>query len=365
MRGVEAVVLPGPGRPLERRQYAAPSPEPGGAVLEMVASEVCGTDVHLYHGHLAGVPYPIIPGHVSVGRVLATGGPLDDLEGRPIEAGRLVTFYDVFRICGQCWHCLVARAGTRCPHRKVYGITTSANEGLLGGWAEQIELKPGVRVLPLPEGVSAEEFMGGGCGLPTGLHAVERAGIALGDTVVVQGSGPVGLCALVFAQLAGALRVLVVGAPAARLEAARRLGAEDTLDVLEERDPAARARWVRDRTSGRGADVVIEAAGNPAAVVEGLEMVRDAGRYVVVGQYTDAGDVSLNPHRHLNRKHVTLSGCWGYEFHHLHRAVQMMARFKSRFPWRSLITREYRLAEAADALRDMERLAVVKALIRP
>ena len=84
------------------------------------------------------MPYPIVPGHVSVGRILETGGPLYDLEGQPLEPGRLVTFYDVFRICGACWHCLVARAGTRCPHRKVYGITTSADEGLLGGWARRI-----------------------------------------------------------------------------------------------------------------------------------------------------------------------------------------------------------------------------------
>src|SRR5262245_18788852 len=83
-----------------------------------------------------------------------------------------------------------------------------------------------------------------------------------------------------------------------------------------------RVRWVKDRTNGRGADVVIEASGNPAAVGEGLDMVRDAGRYVVVGQYTDAGDVVL-------------------------------------------VTRQYRLEEAGEALRDMERLAVVKALIRP
>jgi L-iditol 2-dehydrogenase len=365
MGSVEAMVMTGPGRPLERRGYDTPRPEPGGAVIETVASEVCGTDVHLWHGHLAGVPYPIIPGHVSVGRVLETGGPRQDLDGRALEAGRLVTFYDVFRVCGACWYCLVAKAGTRCPHRKVYGITTSAEEGLLGGWAQRIELKPGVRVLPLPEGLEVEDFMGGGCGLPTGFHAVERAGIALGDTVVVQGSGPVGLSALVFAQLAGALRVLVVGAPAARLAAARRLGAEDTLDVLEERDPAARVRFVLERTQGRGADVVIEASGNPTAVVEGLEMVRDAGRYVVVGQYTDAGNATVSPHRHLNRKHVTLLGCWGYEFTHLYRSVHLMARTRARFPWRSLITREYALREAGEALSDMERLAVVKALIRP
>ncbi len=362
---IRAVVMTAPRAPLELCRLPAPRPAPGGAILEMVASEVCGTDVHLHHGRLAGVPYPIIPGHVSVGRVLETGGPLTDADGNEVGVGRLVTFYDVFGTCGACWHCLVAKAATRCPQRRVYGITTGLDDGLLGGWAERIELKPGVRVLPLPEGVRVEDFMGGGCGLPTGFHAVERAGIALGDTVVVQGSGPVGLNALVFAELAGALRVLVTGAPAARLAEARRLGAEDVLDVSEVADPAARVRWVRERTEERGADVVIEASGNPQAVVEGLEMLRDAGRYVVVGQYTDAGDVTLNPHRHVNRRHATVLGCWGYEYTHLHRSVLMMARHRERFAWSRLVTREYPLADAQRALADMEALAVVKALVRP
>jgi threonine dehydrogenase-like Zn-dependent dehydrogenase len=361
---VKAVVMPGPGRPLELRELAEPRPAPGGAVLETVASEVCGTDVHLHHGRLSGVPYPIIPGHVSCGRVLETDGPLLDVEGKPIALGTLVTFFDVFGTCGQCWHCLVAKAATRCPKRRVYGVTTSADEGLLGGWAERIEIRPGVRLLPLPEGLEAEEFMGGGCGLPTGFHAVERAQIALGDTVVVQGSGPVGLNALIFASLAGALRVLVIGAPAARLAAARRLGADDVLD-LAEAPPERRVAWVRERTSGRGADVVIEATGSPAAIPEGLEMLRDAGRYVIVGQYTDHGDVALNPHAHLNRRHATVLGCWGFEYTHLHRAVALMARHRRRFAWRELISAEYRLEEAGRALSEMERLAVVKALIRP
>ena len=362
---VRAAVMPGPGRPIEMRSYPMPSPEPGGAVLQTVASEVCGTDVHLHHGRLSGVPYPILPGHVSCGRLLESNGTLRDVEGREIPTGALVTFYDVYGICGACWHCLVAKAGTRCPHRRVYGITTSAEEGLLGGWAEAIELKPGVRVVPLPDGVDELDFLGGGCGLPTGFHAVERAQIALGDTVVVQGTGPVGLNATIFAQLAGAARVLVVGAPEARLAAARRLGAEDACDITAVKDPAARVGWVRDRTSGRGADVVIEASGNPAAVPEGLEMLRDAGRYVVVGQYTDGGDVAINPHRHINRRHATVLGCWGYEFTHLHRALAMMSRHKDRFRWREMVTREYALGEAGAALADMERLAVVKAVIRP
>ncbi len=362
---VSAVVMPGPGLPLESRRYPAPRAQTGGAVLQTLASEVCGTDVHLHHGRLAGVPFPIIPGHINCGRVLETGGRLFDVEGRPIASGAVVTFFDVFGTCGACWHCLVAKAGTRCPHRKVYGITTSADDGLLGGWAERIEILPGVRMLALPDGVAPEDFMGGGCGLPTGFHAVERAGIALGDTVVVQGSGPVGLNAAIFAQLAGALAVYVIGAPRARLDAAARLGAAGVLDVGEVPDPAVRAAWVRERTGGRGADVVIEASGNPKAVPEGLDMLRDAGRYVVVGQYTDGGDVLVNPHRHVNRRHATILGCWGYEFTHLYRSLAMMARHKERFRWRELITREYALGEAARALEDMEKFAVVKAILRP
>jgi len=362
---VRAAVMDAPREPIRLRSFPAPEPEAGGAVLEMVATEVCGTDVHLHHGRLAGVPYPIIPGHVSCGRVLSTNGAIRDIEGHSIEPGRLVTFYDVFRTCGSCWHCLVAKAATRCPQRKVYGITTSAEEGLLGGWSEQIEMKPGVRIVPLPAGLDELDFLGGGCGLPTGFHAVERAGVLLGDTVVVQGCGPVGLNAALFASLAGAIQVLVLGAPQARLAAARRLVADDVLDITEVRDRAERARWVLDRTGGRGADVVIEASGNPAAVREGLEMVRDGGRYVVVGQYTDAGEVSLNPHIHINRRHVALLGCWGYEYTHLHRALAMMARYNSRFRWRELVSREYPLAEAGRALEDMARLEVVKAVIRP
>ncbi|MFN2635163.1 MAG: zinc-binding dehydrogenase [Thermoanaerobaculia bacterium] len=361
---VSAVVMSGAGRPLELRRFPVPKARAGGAVLEMIASEVCGTDVHLHHGRLSGVPFPIIPGHVNCGRVLETGGALFDVEGRPIETGAVVTFYDVFGTCGACWYCLVARAGTRCPHRKVYGITTSAADGLLGGWAERIEILPGVRLVPLPEDVAPEDFMGGGCGLPTGFHAVERAGITLGDTVVVQGSGPVGLNAAIFAQLAGAIAVYVTGASPARLEAATQLGAAGVLDVSSVTDPADRPRWVLDRTGGRGADVVIEASGNPKAVPEGLEMLRDAGRYVVVGQYTDGGDTPVNPHRHINRRHATILGCWGYEFTHLHRALAMMARHKGRFAWRDLITREYALSDAGSALADMEKLSVVKAIMR-
>src|SRR5215475_10559376 len=122
-----AAVMPAPGLPPEVRRYAIPELEPGAILLKTIASEVCGTDVHLWHGRLSGVPYPLIPGHVSVGVVAATGGPVLDVEERQIQTGDVVTFLDVHGTCNRCMYCTVWKASTRCPHRKVYGITMGAD----------------------------------------------------------------------------------------------------------------------------------------------------------------------------------------------------------------------------------------------
>src|SRR6478609_2067728 len=219
-----AVVMPGPNQPLRIDQIATPYLEPGAALLRTLYSEVCGTDVHLHHGRL-NVPFPIIPGHVSVGVVEASGGQLRDIFGDTIKEGDTVTFLDVHEKCNNCYHCLVARQPTRCPARKVYGITYSANEGLLGGWSEAIWMKPGVKMIKLPKELTPETFIGGGCGLVTALHAVDMAELKLGESVAVLGAGPVGQSCVAFASLSGAGEVIAIGAPQPRLDFARKMGA--------------------------------------------------------------------------------------------------------------------------------------------
>ena len=361
---VRAVVMPGPELPVQVREYPRPILEDGALLLRTIYSEVCGTDVHLHHGRLGGVPYPIIPGHISVGEIADLRGTLVDVDGNPLRKGQIVTFLDVHETCGHCWFCTVAKASTRCPQRKVYGITYSAEEGLLGGWSEMIYLRPGVKVLPLPASVPPERFIGAGCGLPTAVHAIERAEITLGDTVVVQGSGPVGLTAAILAQLSGATQVIVIGGPAQRLAEAARIGADETINI-DEVPARERMQRVLERTAGRGADVTVEASGNPKALTEGFAMTRDAGRYVVVGQYTDAGDIRMNPHLDLNKKHLEVRGCWGSDFSHLWRGMRVLAKHGDRFRWEEFISRRYALREAGQALDDVEHYRTVKALIDP
>src|SRR5258707_5655276 len=149
MTSYMAAVFPAPHAPIEFREFSEPTLEPDSALLHTLYSEVCGTDVHLWHGRLEGVPYPIIPGHVSVGRLAALRGSIRDLDGDPFHEGDVVAFLDVHGTCGACHACLVSRQTTRCPHRRVYGITYGAAQGLLGGWAEAIPLKAGGRVLRL------------------------------------------------------------------------------------------------------------------------------------------------------------------------------------------------------------------------
>jgi threonine dehydrogenase-like Zn-dependent dehydrogenase len=362
MKSHNAVIMPGPNQPLRMISLPTPELEPGAALLRTLYSEVCGTDVHLHHGKL-DVPFPIIPGHVSVGVVEQSRGTLRDVDGDAIREGDVVTFLDVHETCNNCYYCLIARQPTKCPRRKVYGITYSANDGLLGGWAEAIWMKPGVKMVKLPKDLAPETFIGGGCGLVTALHAVDMAEVRLGESVTVLGAGPVGQSCVAFASLSGAGEVIAVGAPAQRLEFARRMGATATLGL--DAPPAERLEAVRRLTGGRGSDVVIEASGAPEAVRQALDLVRDGGRVVVCGQYTDNGSIEINPHWQLNRKHVEIKGCWGARYDHFHRAVALTARYGSLKPWREMVTARFPLDQATEALAAVEQRTAIKAVIVP
>ena len=361
---VLAAVMTAPLAPVELREFPEPELAPGSALLRTLYSEVCGTDVHLWHGRLAGVPYPIIPGHVSVGLVDKLRGEMRTVNGEIVREGDRLVFFDVHRTCGRCRACTVTRTPTRCESRRVYGITDSAAEGLFGGWAEKIYLEPGVSAARLPDQVPAETYIGGGCGLITAMHIVDRAAISLGDTVLVQGTGAVGLSAIALARLAGATKVIAIGAPADRLDLARAMGADVAID-LQQTDADARLAMVRELTGGLGVDVAVEAAGSARAVEEAAELIRDGGRYVIAGHYTDAGPSSLNVHQQINRKHLEIRGCWGSEVGHFVRALRVLERYHAEIPWRAIGARTYVLSELNDALADAEAMRLPKALVKP
>ncbi len=171
--------------------------------------------------------------------------------------------------------------------------------------------------------------------------------------MLVQGTGAVGLSTIALAKRGGAALVFAIGAPQSRLDLAIRMGADQVID-LDKTSVTDRLELVRQLTDGEGADIVVEAAGSPRAVEEGLAVVRDGGRYVIAGHYTDNGPSSINAHHDINRKHLEIRGCWGSDAGHFLRALRLLERHASAVPWREVGGRTYGLHQLNDALADTE-----------
>jgi threonine dehydrogenase-like Zn-dependent dehydrogenase len=253
--------------------------------------------------------------------------------------------------CGRCFYCAEKRIPTRCLARRAYGISLPSSEPphFLGGYAELHYLRPGTTIFKLPEDLPTESVIGAGCALNTAIHGVERTGIGWRDVVVVQGTGPVGIAALAVARRAGASQVIVLGAPQHRLEMARRFGADHLIDIEKVRTPAERIAAVRELTRGFGADVVLECVGAPAAVVEGMEMCRDGGKYLMLGHYCDAGTIPWNPHL-VTRKQLSVFGSWSSEPRHMKQALDFLRTTQKAFPFAETVTDRFPIERANEAL---------------
>ncbi len=361
----KAAVLVEFGQPLVVREFPTHFElAPGEAVVEIEMAGICGTDVHIWRGELP-VPLPLILGHEAVGRLRALGpGVTHDWTGQPIQPGDRVTWASSV-VCGECYYCRIKPQPTRCLHRKAYGISYNANEPphLRGGYAEQIYLRAGTALFKLPDDIPTAAVVGAGCGLATAVHGLERCPVHWGEAVVVQGTGPVGLAAIALARISGASRIIAIGGPSHRLELAKHFGADTLIDVATT-TAEERRRWVAQESGGFGADVVIECAGVPDAVAEGIELCRDGGRYLVLGQYANTGATQLNPHW-ITRKQLELRGSWGFEPRHLWRALTLLRDpyWQQRFA--SEITHRFPLEQVNLALETVSKWESGKSVLVP
>ncbi|HVW46868.1 MAG TPA: alcohol dehydrogenase catalytic domain-containing protein [Solirubrobacterales bacterium] len=273
---MRAVTFQAPG---EVRVDEVPAPvleHPDEAIIAVEASGVCGSDLHIFHGRVPVDPGTVI-GHEYVGKVLAVG----DGVTRVGVGDRVLGCFLV--ACGSCGTCLRGDHN-RCERGRTFGH--GANLGALPGTQAEQALVPFADVVlrRVPAGMSVDTALFAGDVMGTGYHAVAHSGMRMGDTVAVLGLGPVGLCAVQAAVAGGAAQVFAVDSVAERLELARRFGA--TPVHLTEQSPKAE---VRGATGGRGADVVIEAVGAPAALDAAISLARNAGTVsgigVQVGRY--------------------------------------------------------------------------------
>ncbi len=323
--------------------------EPGAVRARVTMAGVCGTDVHLWRGELP-LALPVILGHETTGIIEELGPGLHkDWRGQPLQPGDRITWASSIA-CGECFYCRLKAQPTRCVSRKAYGISYTSTDApyLRGGFAEQILLRPGTAIFRLPDDLPDHALLGAGCALTTAIHGLERAPLAWRDIVVVQGIGPVGLAAIAVCRSAGASRIIAIGGPRHRLQLGLDFGADVVIDVAEVPSPEERRKIVFSESGGFGADQVIECVGKPEAVNEGLELGRDGAQFLVLGQYGNAGNISLNPHT-ITRKQLRVIGSWGFEARHVNRAIEMLqSGWKDRFA--AAVTHRFPLENVNEAM---------------
>lgn len=374
---MKAAVMTSPGH-IEIREYPRPEVKPTDMLVKVEMAGVCGTDVHYYHGKEKALPYPVILGHEFSLRIEEMGNTPYKLEpyGKNLAVGDRVALFNT-ATCGECYFCRFTTRRGLCTNFFVWGITAKCKDPpyLYGGWAEYMYVdQPRAWMYKVPDDMSSKLNMLVEP-MTTATRALERAfapgGPAYGESfgpgksVVIQGAGAVGTLAAAAAKISGARQVIMVGAPANRLRIAKKCGVDEAIDIEQVTNPEDRIQMVRKMTAeSQGPDLVVEATGVPAAVPEGLAMVRPGGSYVEVGHFVDAGEIGINPYV-ICSKDINIYGSYGYSEYDYETAIHMLYNNRDRFPFEELITHEFPLAQAEKAILAAARGVALKAAIVP
>lgn len=271
---MRAALLHG-NRALSVEDVPEPRPAPGDVVIEVAYTGICGTDLHEYaSGPMFSRP-PVVLGHETAGTVVEVGAEISS-----VRVGARVTVIPM-DFCGKCHYCRHALYHL-CEAPGWIGFTRN------GAFARYVAV-PARLAVPVPDAVPldvaalTEHFT-------VAFHAMRRAGLKIGERVLVLGAGPVGLALLQCAAAAGAGEVLVTESSARRARTALALGAAEVLDPAS----ADVVERVRDRTGGIGVDIVFDAAGNQSAVEQGLAALRKQGRFASLCSWDRRAEIDMN-----------------------------------------------------------------------
>jgi threonine dehydrogenase-like Zn-dependent dehydrogenase len=374
---IRVTTFAGPGADPVMREVPWPKVPPKGALIKIGACGVCGTDQHILRGHWPKpLPWPFTLGHELAGVVIEIGAELEtDFMGKPIGVGSRVMLPPLMP-CGFCdWCKHYPEQANKCLTPVYYGRYLGFDKPphLWGGWAEYVYVDlgelPGTKIYKLPDDMS---LLLGSLSEPltSCIRAFNRAiragGFKWNDTVVIQGTGPIGILAIAAAQEMGAGRVIAVGAPEEpRLQLARAFGAQATVDIHKHATAQARIEAVRDIVGGYGADLVMDCSGHPSAGPEGIEFLRDGGTYVEMGQFTDAGSIATSWHR-ICTKDLNVLGSWAFTANDLPLGVAMLYKARDKYPWRKMQTLfPFTVTGVKDAVAQAMAMRTVKSTIVP
>lgn len=296
MKTGKAAILTAIDTPFEIREYPLTPPPAGMAMLELAASGVCGTDVHIYHGKIP-MEFPKMIGHEFIGKV----SEIADADAEKYNIGK--GDYAIVDIACPCGECELCKSGddANCINM---GVTNGGNPDqaphFFGGYG-QYSYAPLANLIKLPDGLDPRMACVYACAGPTAIHAFKLAqkaqcGLEKAKVAVVQGLGPVGTFAVLYMARLGIKHIIAITADdnTKRDELALKLGASEVLNLKKESQEQIIER-IKEVSSGLGADLVFEASGSIHAVPAGMQMLRNRGVYLIPGQYSNSGKAEISP----------------------------------------------------------------------
>jgi len=348
---MKAVVYPEPNS-FRVREVERPIPTEGQALVKVMSSTLCGTDLKILSGQFPGVKFPHIPGHEWSGEVSQVGEGVDELkQGDRVGAEPHVG-------CGRCRNCLRGLYNLCLNYGNVEKGHAHIGFTVPGGMAQYCAVS--VKALhKLPTNLTYDE----GAFTETvgvALYAVERVGIVPGEGVLVIGPGAIGLAALQIARAKGAGRVVLAGTRGERLKIGKELGADQVIDVSELADPAAGVRGAFDE----GPDVAVEVAGTDSAASLAIRSVRRGGRVVLAGS-TSPGRILSVDLSTIVRGHLDVYGSLANPMWICEKAVALMG--EGRVNVRPLMSGDYSLEQFGEALEAFKarRAGAYRVMVHP
>lgn len=356
-----AMVLTAFKQPLVMEEIEVPVLKEGEILVELEASGICGSDVHMWQGEDPRTPLPIILGHEGVGRIAAMNGPHATVEGDPVKEGDRI-LWNRGVTCGHCYACKVLLMPWLCESRKVYGINRSRAEApyLNGCYSEYLILSPGTDLFRVDEKTDPAILVSASCSGATAANAFDTVKINPGDTVVIQGPGPLGVYGVAYAKKMGAKNIAVIGGSPQRLELCKEFGATHLIN-RRELNAEQRLEVVRTLTHGRGADMVLEAAGARGAAQEVLNLARPGGSCVLTGYAHPVGTEEIDFYSQVVKKHLNIQGIWVSDTRHTRQAMELVLEQPEQFT--KLITHRFPLEKANSALEAMHTKEALKAVL--
>lgn len=334
---------------LEYKEVPVPEIKPDEALVGVAACGICGSDVHGMDGSSGRRIPPIIMGHEAAGTIVALGEGVDPSRWRK---GDRVTF-DSTVYCGRCWHCRRGEVNL-CDNRMVLGVSCG-DYRRHGAFAEYVAVPQRI-LYPLPDNITFEQAAMVEA-VSVAVHAVGRTPVSLGDSVVVVGSGMIGLLCLQAVRAAGCGQTFVVDIDNSRLKLARELGADFCLNSSE----VDVAGFVRTKTSGRGADLSLEAVGISPTVNLAIDCLRKGGSCTLVGNIAQTVDLPLQA---VVTRQVSLIGTCASAGEYT-ASLDLMARGVIRVD--PLISRTRPLSEGAEWFAKLHRgeSGLTKVILKP